>query len=124
MNIEERKRIFRYLLKSIFYDDCQEIEDDRIADFYGYLLDSLEMQSDNCISNDNNLYFIVESMIQAISHFHEMDSSMLLYIIKHHDNFKEVVAEQTSLSTEFIDSSMEIMISNFQDIKQGYMYCS
>lgn len=124
MNIEERKQIFRYLLESIFHDDCVEIEDGRLIDFYTFLLDSLEMQSDHYVNSNNDGYFIIESIIQVFGQFHKMDPYILLHIIKNPVHFKEMTAEQTGLSLEYVNKIMEIFISDFQEIKQGYLFCS
>ena len=124
MNIEERKQIFRYLLKSIFYDDCSEIEEGKLIDFYAFLLDSLETQSDHYVNSNNDSYFIIESIIQVLGQFHRMDPYILLQVIKNPNNFKEMVAEQTGLSLEYVNGAMEGFISDFQEIKQGYLFCS
>lgn len=124
MNIEERKQIFRYLLKSIFYDDCSEIEEGKLIDFYAFLLDSLETQSDHYVNSNNDSYFIIESIIQVLGQFHRMDPYILLHVIKNPNNFKEMVAEQTGLSLEYVNGAMEGFISDFQEIKQGYLFCS
>lgn len=124
MNTEERKRIFRYLLKSIFYDDCREIDDGKIIEFYAFLLDSLEMQSDHYVNGDNDRYFVIESIIQVLGEFHKMDAYMLLHIIKNSNNFKEMIAEQTGLPLEYVNNVMEGFLGDFQEIKQGYLFCS
>lgn len=124
MNIEERKQIFRYLLNSIFYDDCAEIEDGRIIDFYVFLLDSWETQSDHYVNSNNDGYFIIESIIQVFSQFHRMDPHILLHIIKNPSNFREMASEQTGLPLEYVNKAMEGFISDFQEIKQGYLFCS
>jgi hypothetical protein len=124
LNIEERKQIFRYLLKSIFYDDCSEIEEGKLIDFYAFLLDSLETQSDHYVNSNNDSYFIIESIIQVLGQFHRMDPYILLHVIKNPNNFKEMVAEQTGLSLEYVNGAMEGFISDFQEIKQGYLFCS
>lgn len=124
MNIEERKRVFRYLLKSIFYDDCREIDGERLIGFYTFLLDSLEIQSDHYVNSNNDSYFIIESIIQVLGHFHKMDPHVLLYIIKNSSNFKEMVVNQTGLSLEYVEKAMEGFMSDFQEIKQGYLFCS
>ena len=124
MHLEERKRIFRYLLKSIFYDDCREIDGDRLIDFYTFLLDSLEIQSDHYVNNNNNNYFIIESIIQILGQFHKMDPHILLNIIKNPSSFREMISEQTGFDVDYVNSAMEGFLSDFQEIKQGYLFCS
>ena len=124
MNIDERKRVFRYLLKSIFYDDCREIDGEKLIGFYSFLLDSLENQSDYYVNNNNDRYFIIESIIQVLGHFHKMDAHTLLSIIKNSNGFRERVSEQTGLDIEYVNKSMEIFLSDFQEIKSGFLFCS
>ncbi len=124
MNIEERKKVFRFLLKSIFFDDCQEIDDDLIIKFYDFLLDSLEIRSDHYVNADNNGYFVIESVIQVLGQFHRMDSHILLHITKNPNHFREMVSEQTALPIEYVSSMMEVLMGEFQEIKSGFLFYS
>jgi len=120
LSLEEKKKLLRYLLRTIFFDDCSDINEDKLVSFYSFLLDKLEIRSDIYVSNDSDDYFVVESVVQLLSHFHLIDSSTLFYIVKNPDNFKEVVMEQTGLSVSFVEDSMERLMSDFQGIKQDY----
>lgn len=124
MSIDERKRLFKYLLRSIFFDDCEDIDGGQLVGFYTFLLDSLEKRSDVHVKNNSDDYFVVEAIIQILSNFHNFDSALLFFIVKNPDNFKEVIIEQTALPSEFVDEAMERAISDFQDIKQGYLFSS
>lgn len=123
MTFEERKEIFRHLLDLIFFDACPEIEDKRLTGFYFFLLNSLEMRSGMHVSNDSDDFFVVSSVIELLSEFHNMDNYVLLQISKSHSNFRYALKDKTGLNTLFIEQAMERMISDFQDIKQGYLFC-
>jgi len=122
LTLEEKKEIFRHLLGLIFFDDCQDIGDERIISFYFYLLDSLETTSEVHISKENDDFFVVESVVRLLSDFHNLDDSVLLHIAKGHDNFKEALMEQTGMPPEFVDEAIERLLGDFQDIKNGYLF--
>lgn len=123
MTLEERKEIFRHLLDLIFFDACPEIEDERLIGFYFFLLNSLEMRSEMHLSKDSDDFFVVESIVSLLSEFHSMDTYVLLQITKSHSNFRHTLKEKTGLTSFFIAQSIERFISEFQDIKQGYLFC-
>lgn len=124
MSIEEKKRLFKYLLRSIFFDDCEDIEDDRLVGFYTFLIDSLEKRSEIHVEHDSDDYFVIEAIVQILCNFHTFDSALIFFIVKNPDNFKEVIIEQTGMSLGFVDEAMERAISDFQDIKQRYLFSS
>lgn len=107
----------------IFFDDCQDIEDARIIDFYHFLLSSLEMRSEIHLSKDSDDFFVVESIVRLLSDFHNVDDSVLLHISMGHENFKEALIEQTAMSPEFVDEAIERILGDFQDIKNGFLFC-
>lgn len=123
MTLEERKEIFRHLLGLIFFDACPEIEDERLQNFYFFLLNSLETRSEMHLSKDDDNFFVVESIVSLLSEFHTMDIYLLLQITKSHSNFRHTLREKTGLNSFFIAQSIEHLISEFQDIKQGYLFC-
>lgn len=123
MTIEERKDIFRHLLGLIFFDACSEIDDERLIDFYFFLLNSLEIRSNMYVSQNSDDFFVVESVASLIAEFHIMDSYVLLQITKNHANFRHILKDKTGFNSLFIEQSMERLISDFQDIKNGYLFC-
>lgn len=123
MTIEERKEIFRHLLDLIFFDACPEVEDKHLTSFYSFLLNSLEMRSEMHVSKDSDDFFVIQSILSLLSEFHIMDNYILLQLSKSHLNFRFALKEKTGLAPLFIEQSMERMISDFQDIKHGYLFC-
>lgn len=121
MTLYEKKNTLRYLLKSIFFDECEDIGDEDIIRFYLFLMDGLEAISDAYASKNKDDFFAVESVVQALANFPEMDTSFLFFIIKNPENFREVVSEQTGFPQNVVDEYMERLLNDFQDIKQAFL---
>ena len=121
MDIEEKKSNFRYLLRSIFVDECSEIEDNKLTSFYSFLLSDLEERSDFFLSKNDDNYFLIEFIIQVLSNFHVLDSYLLFMLTKSNENFKEQASEQTGIEIAQIGLFLEGVISHFQEIKVDYL---
>lgn len=124
MTTDERKKTFRYLLRSIFFDECDDIEDDRLIGFYFFLLESLDIRAEMHVKHDNDDYFVVGCIIHVLSFFHKYDSGLLLFIAQNPDNFREFISSRTGLSLNYVQDAMERVMSDFQDIKQGYQFAT
>ncbi len=123
MNLDRKKELFRHLLDLIFFDDCPEIDEDKIIDFYFFLLNSLETRSEIHVAKNDDEFFVVESTIELLSKFHTLDPAILLKISRSHGDFRYELSNRTGLPIEFVEKSVEHMIGDFQDIKQGYLFC-
>jgi hypothetical protein len=122
LSIDDRKKAFRYLLRSIFFDECEDIEDEKLIGFYLFLLESLEVRAEMHVNNDSDDYFVVGSIIHTLSYFHMYDTALLLLLAQNPDNFRVFVGERTGLHLTFVEEAMERAVGDFQDIKQGYLF--
>jgi hypothetical protein len=108
-------------LRSVFYDDCPDIDDGRLSVFYEYLLDNIDAHCLIRLENNDNSFLILKMVYSIISKLSSMDNNAMLFIIKNHQNVIEFISDYTKMPYEDVKKGLEEGISMFQAVKKNFL---
>jgi hypothetical protein len=112
---------FRHILFAIFFDRCEDIPDSEIVGFYHSVLNFFESTSNSLLEDNNDDFFIYETIIYIIRQFDIIDPTILFQFVKNPETFRNVMAEQLNHNRNYINESMEKICGEFQGFKEGHM---
>lgn len=124
MDFENRKVVFKYLLRSLFLDDkalSLKIDDNHIIEFYSLLIEELKNFSEQKAEKDDNAFFLAEVIISLLASFHIMDKSFLTNIIMHPLSMEAYLKMDSIIPSDVYRSNSEFNIA-IAEIRNLYFH--
>lgn len=121
MNIEEQKKIFSYLLRTMFLDHEFEKKINDPIDFYRFLLKKFQAESKKRLEKDDIQYIVTETVNNILNNFHRMDYVALFILIKHPDNFLTFVQQNSRMSRGDAQTFLMNVIAFYYAVRSEYI---